>query len=105
MTTKKNIHILIALSAVLFFNGAAARAQSFAIKTNLLYDVTTTANIGIEFGLAPRWTMDISGNYNPWNLPSGKLIKHAKVQPEARFWFCDRFSRHFLGIHALGGGI
>jgi len=79
------------------------KAQDFAIKTNLLYDATTTVNLGVEFGLAPKWTMDISGNYNPWDLPSGKLIKHAMVQPEFRYWFCDRFSRHFLGFHALGG--
>jgi hypothetical protein len=83
--------------------GKELKAQDFAIKTNILYDATTTLNLGVEFGLAPKWTMDISGNYNPWNLPSGKLIKHAMVQPEFRYWFCDRFSRHFLGFHAIGG--
>ena len=25
------------------------------------------------------------------------------VQPEARYWFCDRFSRHFIGAHLLTG--
>ena len=25
------------------------------------------------------------------------------LQPEARYWFCDRFSGHFLGAHAHGG--
>ena len=25
------------------------------------------------------------------------------VQPEARYWFCDRFVGHFVGLHALGG--
>lgn len=25
------------------------------------------------------------------------------LQPEARYWFCDRFAGHFLGTHALGG--
>ena len=25
------------------------------------------------------------------------------MQPEARYWFCDRFSGHFLGGHLLGG--
>ena len=45
-----------------------ASAQDFAVKTNLLQDVTGTANLGIEFGGgSPKWTYDISGSYSPWN--------------------------------------
>lgn len=80
-----------------------AKAQDFAIKTNLLYDATATLNLGAEVGLAPRWTFDVSGNYHPWDLPSKPMIRHAMLQPELRYWFCDRFSRHFIGVHALGG--
>lgn len=40
-------------------------AQKIAVKTNILYDVTTTLNIGAEFRVAPKWTIDLSGNYNP----------------------------------------
>lgn len=25
------------------------------------------------------------------------------MQPEARYWFCEATSGHFLGLHALGG--
>lgn len=31
------------------------------------------------------------------------IRKHLYVQPEARWWFCDRFSGHFLAAHAHGG--
>lgn len=74
----------------------------FAVKTNLLYDATLTANAGIEAGIAPRWTFDLSGNYNAWPV-NGHKWKHAMVQPEARYWFCDRFAGHFVGAHVLGG--
>lgn len=43
-------------------------AQKIAVKTNMLYDVTTTLNLGVEFSVAPKWTIDVSGNYNPFNL-------------------------------------
>mgnify|MGYP003296550785 CR=1 FL=1 len=78
-------------------------AQDFAVKTNLLYDATATINAGVEIGLAPRWTVDLSGNFNGWEISDGNKWKHWMVQPEARYWFCDRFSRHFLGVHAHGG--
>lgn len=94
------------LCSVLFFIfllPKEAGAQDVALKTNLPYAAAASANLGLEFGLAPRWTMDISGNYMPWNFYNGSLRKHAFVQPEARYWFCDRFSGHFIGIHAHGG--
>ena len=70
-----------------------------AVKSNLLYDATTTMNLGIEFGLAPKWTLDISGNYNPWTFSENRKMKHWLIQPEARYWLCQRFSGHFFGLH------
>ena len=79
------------------------QAQTVAVKTNLLYDATATINAGIELGLAPKWTLDVSGNFNGWTMSHDRKWKHWLVQPEARYWFCDRFAGHFLGFHALGG--
>ena len=79
------------------------RAQSFAVKTNLIYDATATVNVGMELGLAPRWTFDLSGNLNTWSKNEYTKWKHWMVQPEARYWLCDRFSRHFIGAHLLTG--
>ena len=78
-------------------------AQKIAVKTNILYDVTTTLNIGAEFRVAPKWTIDLSGNYNPFNLGNDRKMKHWLVQPEARYWFCEAFNGHFLALHALAG--
>lgn len=80
-----------------------ALAQNVAVKTNILYDATTTFNLGLEIGLAPKWTLDLSGNYNPWTFSNNKKWKHWQVQPEARYWFCNKMMGHFLGLHALGG--
>lgn len=78
-------------------------AQDVALKTNLLYDATATVNLGIEIGLAPKWTLDISGNLNAWTMSHDRTWKHWMAQPEARYWFCDRFAGHFLALHAHGG--
>lgn len=85
------------------FTCAHARSQNVAVKTNLLYDATATINAGAEIGLAPKWTLDVSGNLNAWTLSHGRKWKHWMVQPEARYWFCDRFAGHFLGVHLHGG--
>ena len=93
--------VLIVLTIILAA-AYTADAQRFALKTNLLYDATATVNVGAEFSMAPKWTFDLSGNLNAWNVNDRKW-KHFMVQPEARYWFCDKFQGHFLGIHALGG--
>ena len=90
--------------ALLLFGGvSAAQAQNLAIKTNLLYDATATINGGLEIGLAPKWTLDLSGNFNAWSKNEQTKWKHWMVQPEVRYWFCDRFSRHFIGAHLIAG--
>ncbi len=94
---------MILAVAIAFLCPSHAGAQGFAIKSNLAYDALAAANLGLEVGLAPRWTLDVSGNYMPWKFYNGNLRKHAFLQPEARFWFCDRFAGHFLGIHCHGG--
>lgn len=79
------------------------RAQHVAIKTNLLYDATATVNLGLEVGLGQKFSLDVSGDYNDWPAYNGMQWKHWLVQPELRYWKCDRFNGHFFGLHALGG--
>lgn len=75
------------------------QAQKIGIKSNLLYDATTTFNLGVEFGLARKWTLDIPVNYNPWKFSDGARLRHWGIQPEIRYWFCERFRRTFVGLH------
>lgn len=91
------VFVIFQLSAMI------ADAQKLGIKTNLLYDLTATVNLGVEYRLADRWTVDVSGNYNAWSIREGAKWKHWMVQPELRFWNCDAFSGHFLATHAIGG--
>lgn len=73
-----------------------------ALKTNLLYDALLSPNIGAEIGLSPKFTFDFSGNLNLWNV-DGHSWKHWQLQPELRYWLCQRFSGHFLGLETHVG--
>ena len=89
---------------VLSLCGVVSNAQSLAVKTNLLHWATLTPNVGIEFSMGEKWTMAVDGGYNPWVLNQEKnmKIKHVSVSPEFRYWFCETFHGHFLGIEAAG---
>lgn len=82
------------------------RAQ-VAVKTNLLYDATTTPNIGAEVGLGRKSTAQLFYGINPWkfNTPEhgDRKAKHWMLMPEYRLWNCTKFNGHFFGVHAMGG--
>lgn len=90
-------------SLAMVFAVLPATAQEVAIKTNLLYDATATVNLGAELKVAPKWSIDLSGNINAWSFSHGQRWKHWLVQPEVRYWLCDATSGHFFAAHALGG--
>ena len=119
---KKNALLLMFM--VLMFGGLSQRllAQDMALKTNLLYDATTTINLGYEVALNKKTTLDIWVNYNPWTLGSKWVglyedevngyasaserqskLKHFMIQPEVRWWLCEKFNGHFFGAHLHGG--
>ncbi|MDR1331362.1 MAG: DUF3575 domain-containing protein [Tannerella sp.] len=90
--------------------------QNIALKSNLLYDATTTINLGLEYALSDKLTLDVSVNFNPWVFPQKEVdqrgdviskydgkFKHFMVQPELRWWLCEKFNRHFIGVHAHYG--
>ena len=79
-----------------------ASAQQVDVKTNLLYDATASINLGVEVQLAPKWSLDVSGDFNNWDI-SGQKWKHWFVQPEARYWFCSALAGHFVAVHGIGG--
>lgn len=70
-------------------------SQVVGIKSNLLYDATTSLNLGVEVALDSKLTLDISGNYNSWEFNGNKQFKHWLVQPELRYWMCETFNGSF----------
>lgn len=102
VSMKKRILVLL---MTLFGAISAGWAQDIAVKTNLFYGAyAATPNLGLEFGLGKRSTLDLGAGYN-WFTPnkvSNKKLVHWLAQAEYRYWFCQKFNGHFVGAHALG---
>lgn len=95
--------LLLILSFIALFSAKESSAQEWALKSNLLYDATTTINLGFETALAEKWTFDLSGNWNPFQFEDNMKWKHWLIQPEFRYWTCRKFGGHFFAAHLLGG--
>ena len=92
-------YLTLAVISLLAFS-LNASAQKVGVKTNALYWATATPNVGFEFALGNRWTFEIAGGYNPWtlNVEDNVKAKHFLVTPEVRYWFCESFQGHFIGV-------
>lgn len=100
--------ILLLFSIISLVDGYAQKTENlkpftpvWGVKTNLIYDATTTLNLGTEIKVGSQYSLDISANYNPWTFSDNKKFKHFLIQPELRYWICEPFNGHFWGIHAM----
>ncbi len=100
MNIRKKVILLL---CVVGLSVQAAFAQDVALKTNTLYWAAATPNFGLEVGLAPKWTLDLGATYKPFNINDDDYARFWFAQPEARYWFCEKFEGHFVGLHAHGG--
>ena len=60
----KRMCVLLAIAFAGMTQGV--QAQSVAVKSNVLADAFLNPNLGIEVGLAPKWTLDVTGQFNAW---------------------------------------
>ena len=95
----KKIVLLISMLSLFASKGLA---QNVGLKTNVLYDLTTTFSLGAEVALNSKKTLDILGAYNPWTFSDDKKMRFWLLQPELRHWFCEKFEGHFVGVHLHG---
>lgn len=104
--------ILILLIALFSTIGSVVAQQTVAdepgsivtIKSNLPYWGTATFNAGVEVRLARQWTFDLEAGLNPFDDKKedgsyGRTLKHFRLHPELRYWFCESFYKHFVGLH------
>lgn len=81
-----------------------SRGAVVGLKTNIPYWALAAFNLGAEFRLAKHWSLDVEAGLNPFDGKNddgsfGKSLKHFRLHPELRYWFCESFHKHFLGLH------
>lgn len=97
---KLKIYISVFLGSLFCLN---VYSQNVAVKTNLLGWGGASPNLGLEIGVGKKSTLDVVYSFNPFEFGNRRYWKHWRVVPEYRYWFCERFHGHFIGVHAIGG--
>lgn len=98
-----HLFFLISLHAQEIIPKTEVTYPQVVIKSNLFYDATTSLNLGLEFYVNKKITIETPININSWTFSNNKKLKHWLFQPEVRFWNCEVFNGVFWGIHLHGG--
>lgn len=78
----------------------------FALKTNLLYDLATILNFGIEVPIKNKFSVLYEHHFPWWVSENNKYcMQNLSLGGEFRWWFKSEstLSGHFLGIHGWSG--
>lgn len=73
--------------------------DNFRLKTNLPFWGIAMMNVGAEYRLSDKLSMDASIYYAPFRLSRTFCVKSFVFQPSLRYWFGSGMKGHFAGIH------
>ena len=82
---------------------------SFAVKTNLLADLVTAVNLGVELPLGEDFSVNAHFTFPWWTAgPYGNkyALQLLDAEGELRWWFAkgeERFEGHYLALQGSGG--
>ena len=96
--TDTNMRLLSIAMLLIAMSSALTAHSQLAVKTNLLYDATTTPNLGAEVRVGSKSTINLVYGLNAWSFKGDSKVKHWLVMPEYRWWTCTPFSGHFFGV-------
>lgn len=69
------------------------------LKSNVLPWTLTIPNVGGEFLIGEKWSVELNVWYCPWKLSDKFSVKTASILPEARWWLKTNEKGSFFNIH------
>ena len=90
--------VIIFITLLACLNVERMGAQSFALRTNLLYDATLSPNLGAEVRIDSVWSAGINVGFNAWDIDKQKNKKwrHVLVSPNVRRYFGHKRDSHCI---------
>lgn len=79
--------------------GASSVSAQVRLRANALGWAAVAPNLGVEVGLSKHLTFVAEGYVSPlWDMDNFKA-KGYLITPELRYYFCESFNKHYIGVH------
>lgn len=77
-------------------------AQDIALSVNAIPASNGAINLGLQYALGDKYTIDLSGAARPWPRGENSVNKYWGAKPEFRYWTCQKFNGSFFGAFMTG---
>lgn len=91
---------LIILLAFLYCQNI--HSQKAAIRVNVLPFADKAIGWGVSYPLKHKSTIDLAGTIRPWKRSERSVNRYWILQPEYRYWVCQKYNGSFWGVYLSG---
>lgn len=77
-------------------------AQKVAIRANVLPAIDGAFGAGISYAIGAQSTIELTGSLRPWKREEEYVNRYWLVQPEYKYWTCQKFNGSFWGVYFNG---
>lgn len=92
---KKALFLVMAVFAM----ATVCEAQKVTLKTNVPTLAYGAANLGVEFAIAPKWTLGAEGTAVVFNPYDSFYANGWMGTGEVRYYTCKAFNGHHFGLY------
>ena len=79
------------------FSMEDAKAQRFAVSTNVLELAMLSPNLSLDMAFAQHHSLSFSASAAPWQSASETYLKHFSWSPEYKYWLTMPFYKSYIG--------
>ena len=78
-------------------------SQKVAVRLNALPAIDGSFGAGISYAVGNRSTVELAGSLRPWKRSEMYVNRYWLIQPEYKYWTCQKFNGFFWGAYLNGG--
>ena len=96
------MRLTICLFLFLAFGSLNGYSQKVAIRANLLPALDGAFGGGLSYAIGEKKTIELTGSLRPWKRDEESVNRYWLLQPEYKYWVCQKFNGSFWGAYLNG---
>ena len=78
------------------------RSQRVAVSVNALPAIDGAFEAGVSYAIRNKSTVELTGSLRPWKREEKYVNRYWLIQPEYKYWTCQKFNGFFWGAYLNG---
>ncbi len=90
------------ITLLILFGCLDGYSQKVAVRLNALPATDGAFGAGVSYGIGNKSTVELAGSLRPWKRSEMYVNRYWLIQPEYKYWTCQKFNGFFWGGYLNG---